>query len=273
MAVSVVSSSEDLLVRGLLRRDIPRRKIGLDEARKQFSYGLRSRIKALVGLWEELRDSNSVEDAPSSIVVGKQSHGGLHNGDQDPVETQLETIQNGCGLRGCQSESKFRIGNEVADLFRPHSDVRPDAVPPPTYEDSLQDLPPDYTSTDALATSYFLTHEIEKSNYYVLDQKLHFWVPETHEKVDLTEIEGIRSYANKKAKKAAKAAQQAKWADSDNEENGNAEGGDGEGGGDGGDGGDGGAGAGGDGGDPPGGGDGGDDDDWWNTGMFELKLP
>jgi len=80
--------------------------------------------------------------------------------------------------------------------------------------------------------------------------------------IDWSQIEGVRSHANKKAKQAAKKAQQDKWADSDNEDkqSGGADGGDG---GDNG-GGDGGSGAGGDAPDGNGGGD--DADDWGGWG-------
>jgi hypothetical protein len=132
-------------------------------------------------------------------------------------------------------------------------------VSPPTYEESIQDLPPDYTETGAIATACIWKDAKNLSNG---DQKFHPDVKDIPGEFDASQIDGVRSCANKKAKKAAKAAQQAKWADSDNEEN-QDEGGDGQ---DGGGDGNGGSGAGGDGGDPPGGGGNGDDDEWWNTG-------
>lgn len=149
------------------------------------------------------------------------------------------------------------------DLFKPcGSVVTPHTVPPPTYEESIADLPPDYTDTAAAATAC-LKSDVKESLDFGGDRNLHPESKELPNDLDVSEIDGIRSYANKKTKKAAKATQQAKWADSDNEEN-KDEGADGADGGSGG--GDGGSGAGGDGGDPAGGGGNGDDDEWWNEG-------
>lgn len=127
-------------------------------------------------------------------------------------------------------------------------------APPPAYEESLRDIPPDYTSTDELARSNasYLSHD-HKCDHSLRSR------PATNavdDKIDLTQPHNIRQHVNKKAKQAQKKAQQAKWADSDDEakkdEPAEEEKGAG---------GNGGAGAGGSG-DPPGGGD----DDWWNDG-------
>lgn len=228
MAVSVASYSADLHVHDWPKRGTPQRKIGLDNGELQ--RGLRSRIRALVGHWEELRESK----------VSRSPYSGS-------LPSWREALN----------------AKDVArrELFKPCGTVRPAHVPPPTYEESIQDLPPDYSETGAIATAC-----VWKDARDVLlgngDQKFHPDVKDMPGDFDVSQIDGIRSCANKKAKKAAKAAQQAKWADSDNEEN-KDEGGDGQ---DGDGGGDGGSGAGGDGGDPPGGGDNGDDDEWWNTG-------
>ena len=228
MAVSVVSYSEDLHVLGWPKRDTRPRRIGLDNAELQ--RGLRTRIKALVGYWEELRECN----------VSRRPYSGR-------LPSWKEALNAKDVTRG--------------DLFKPCGTARPATVPPPTYEESLADSPPDYTETAATA-AVCTRSDVKDSADFNGDQKLHPDSSSLPSYFDASEIDGIRSYANKKAKKAAKVAQQAKWADSDNEEN-NGEGADGGDGGSGG--GDGGSGAGGDGGDPPGGGDGGDDD-WWNTG-------
>ena len=238
MAVSVASFNADLPVHGSRRQGIPPRKTGSDDGRLQ--HGLRSRILALVGFWEELKDCNTPRRRPNGI----------------------RSIPNWSDV--CNAHD----GN-LRDLRKPYGAGQCVAVPPPTYEESLQDLPPDYTTSEALATVHCAQNVKDSVNGYLVDQKFHPCVEDSHNIVDLSQIEGIRSYAGKKAKQAAKKAQQAKWADSDNEENpdGGADGGDG---GDNNGGGDG-FGAGGDGGDPPGGGDGGDDDDWWNTGASKKK--
>ena len=238
MAVSVAYYSGDLLVRDSRRQGIPVLKTGTDDRR--YRHGLRSRIKALVGFWEELKDYSAPRGRVSCSKVVWDARSGA-----------------------------------TRDLFQPYGSVNTDAVPPPTYDESVQDSPPDYTATDALATVQIdrdLT-VIGKGNVFYNEKPKACQVdlPELDAKVDLSEIEGIRSHPNKKAKKAAKEAQISKWADSDNEEK-NEGGADGGAGGDDNGGGDGDAGAGGDGGDAPGGGgDGGGDDDWWNTGGSKKK--
>ena len=226
MAVSVASYSVDLPVRGWPRRGIRQRKTGLDNAELQRE--LRSRIKALVGNWVEFRDCNI------------------------PRRPYAEKLS-------IWTEALSAKDVTRRELFRPCGTVKPAVVPPPTYEESLQDLPPDYTDTGAVATVCF-TNDAKDSVIRDGDQQFHPDVKDVPGDYDFSELDGIRSYAGKKAKKAAKAVQQAKWMDSDGEEN-KGEGGEGQDGNGGGDG-DGGSGAGGDGGDPPGGGD----DDWWNAG-------
>jgi len=131
------------------------------------------------------------------------------------------------------------------ELWKPRSGVQREPVhPPPSYQDSISDVPPDYTLTDALAAVC--------TNVAQFGPSMPGNGPET---LDVSSMEGIRMYAKKKAK----AAKQAAWAEDDGEkkdEGAAGDGGDGAAAG----GGDGGAGAGGDGGDPPGGGDGGGDD-------------
>lgn len=135
-------------------------------------------------------------------------------------------------------------------------------VAPPSYEESLSDLPPDYTTTDHLATrGTLLSHDTPQPIFTCAKSG------RADVKIDWTGTDNVRQHVSKKkAKQAAKQAQQAKWAESDEEGNkdGTADGGDGNG--------DDGAGAGGAGGgsDPPGGGDK-DDDDWWNEGKKDKK--
>lgn len=227
MAVSTASYSVDLPVRDWPRRGIRQRKTGLDNA--EIQGGLRSRIKALVGYWEELRDCK----IPHHPYAGK-------------LPSWTEALS-----------AKDVTRREI---FKPCGTVGLANMPLPTYEESLQDMPPDYTDTEGLAIVCVL-NDAKDSVISNGDRKFHPDVKDVPGDYDFSELDGIRSYAGKKAKKAAKVAQQAKWQDSDNEEN-KDEGGEGQDGSGGGDG-DGGSGAGGDGGgDPPGGGD----DDWWNAG-------
>lgn len=222
MATAVAISNEDHLVYDWLRQGIQPPKTGLADVRLN---GLNSRIRALASLWERLN--------------GLKSEGCLEQGQSILL------------LSGSKSDVTVR------DLWRPYSTAQQVTVPPPRYEDSLSDAPPDYTLTDALATACVTLHQSVP-------------IPSANgsDKLDLSALEGIRSYANKKAKKAAKQVQTAKWAESGDEGEKKEDGGDGAGGEDGA--GDGGAGAGGDGGDPPDGGDGGgggdDNGDEWGFG-------
>ncbi|KAI7399266.1 hypothetical protein KC336_g15109 [Hortaea werneckii] len=169
-----------------------------------------------------------------------------------------------------KSEDVFRLPAEAVEpreLWR--AQIRPLQQPaqqsPPPYEDSLSDLPPDYSPTDTFAIAYYDPGSLKP-----------LLPPSGSKKLDLDTIDGIRSYANKKKKKAAQAA---KW--NDDEEEKKEEGADGAGGGEGGDNGcgEGGAEGAGDGagGDPPGGdggGGGGDEnpeDDWFSGGGKKNK--
>lgn len=176
------------------------------------------------------------------------------------------------------SWTAFAAASLQCDLQQTFDVPTLDLLPPPSYEDSLLDLPPDYTGTDGHATAQVtpetkpdlldstMTSPQRRSSsdpgYFRVDVK-----------IDLTEPQGIRSHANKKAKKAAKATQNAKWADDDDgekKEEADA-GGDGGAGGGGDDAG--GAGGGDGGGDPPGGGDGGggDEEDIWGAAGGKKK--
>lgn len=141
-----------------------------------------------------------------------------------------------------------------------------DLLPPPSYEESIADLPPDYTGTGALAVVHqsLVDVKLEAGPH---GSKSRDSQRRSDDKVDFTQPRGIRFHANKKAKKAAKAAQNAKWADDDGEKKEEAPPPD-EGAGGGGDAGDAGGAGDGAGGDPPGGGDGGggeDPDDIWGA--------
>ena len=166
-----------------------------------------------------------------------------------------------------KSQDAFRVpaqAVEPRELWK--AQIRPLQQPgqqsPPPYEDSLSDLPPDYSPTDTSAVAYCDAGSLKPL------------LPcSGSEKLDLDSIDGIRSYANKKKKKAAQAA---KW--NDDEEEKKEEGADGAGGGEGGDngGGEGGGEGAGDGagGDPPGGDGGGDEnpeDDWFSGGGKKNK--
>ena len=152
-------------------------------------------------------------------------------------------------------------------------DARPlDIFPPPTYEESLADLPPDYSATDdgavvqtLLGSKLDLLPSARRSRKQPSGHGL-FDV-----KIDWSEIEGVRMHAKKKKKAATNWESDNEEEKKKKEEEANAGGGDGgAGGGD-----DAGGGTGGDGGggDPPGGGDdGGDDgDDWGAAGGGKKK--
>lgn len=134
----------------------------------------------------------------------------------------------------------------------------------PDYDQVSADLPPDYTSTDQLSTrAQFLQHsQVTKQDTRIecSPPALSPW--RSHNHIDWSQVDNIRSHVSKKAKKASQAAQQAKWADSGDEDDGAKKDGAEENGsnnaGAGGDGGDAGAGA--------GAGDD-DDDDEWATGL------
>lgn len=228
MAAIVASYTGDRLVTRSPELNPWPRKTGSDEGRR-----LQTRIELLAGLWKIYKSDKSriCED-------GRIGCAGTVSGiaDMEGVKYQNHAIQ-------------------TLDLFSP-----------PSYEECLTDVPPDYTATDALAIVQGL-----------VDVKLDLGIPEiglrqsqrrSDVKIDLTEPQGIRFHAKKKAKAAAKAAQKNKW-DDEEEKKEEAPADDGAGGGDAG-GGDGGgdAGGGGDGGgDPPGDdGNGGDDpDDIWGA--------
>lgn len=237
MAVSVAVPNEDLLARSLRKVDTERQRSGT-----LGDFCMKSRLKTFGAWWEHLRNAEG----------DHRSHATKRH-----ARTALTANKQSTATR---------------ELFRPYCTALPFAVPPPTYEESIQDLPPDYTDTDGQAIVQLCLITVEAKE----DDSIHaqgHWNEgkpcsqpsrsgKSASEIDWSQIEGVRSHANKKAKQAAKKAQQDKWADSDNEDkqSGGADGGDG---GDNG-GGDGGSGAGGDAPDGSGGGD--DADDWGGWG-------
>lgn len=147
-------------------------------------------------------------------------------------------------------------------------------APPPSYDEAVNDLPPDYSVAPALAKAKISLHDSAPSKSA---PKVHQDQPNSLEKsspdvlIDFESTSGIRQHAGKKKKNAAKkAAAQDKSANDDDgekkgtEEGQNGDGGAGDGGADGGNGGGDGAG--------DGGGDGGGDDwDDWPTGGNKKK--
>ncbi|KAM0723199.1 hypothetical protein Q7P37_001399 [Cladosporium fusiforme] len=217
MAAIVASYTGDRLVTPLVCLNTPQQRPASVE-----STWLRMEIEALAGLWSRLHhasSSNRAIRARRDINACARKFHGI----KETQHSQSQTYT-------CQTL---------------------DLLPPPSYEESIADLPPDYTGTCALAVVQGLVD-------VKLDAGLEHGKPRdsqrrSDDKVDLTQPLGIRYHAKKKAKKAANTAQKDKWAD-DEEKKEETPPDDGAGGGDGG--GDGGAGGDGARGDPPG--DGGD---------------
>lgn len=169
--------------------------------------------------------------------------------------------------------------NTLRSVQRPR---QPCAEPPPyhqyllpAYEEAVDDLPPDYTATDALAQAQaflplYLALEPQWKSAHSATPKRGLQNRDTI-LIDWTGNENFRKHVSKKQKKAQQRAQQAKWADSDNEGEGAKDGG--EGGGDDADNNshDGSGGAGGGDGDGNGGGGGDDEGDWDDGGGKKKK--
>lgn len=231
MAATVASYTGDRLVTRSPESYPQQRRTGSDEGK-----GLRARIASLAGLWKIYYTSSEKS-------------------------------------RTCSKYDRIGYTATVSDIkdmecvtYHSHALHTLDLFSPPSYDESLSDVPPDYTATDALAVVQGL-----------VDVKLELGLPEaglrqsqrrTDIKVDLTEPKGIRYHAKKKKGAAAK---KNAWADEEEKKEeppaeegagGDAGGGDGAGDAGGGD-----AGGGDGGGDPPGGdGGGGDDpDDIWGA--------
>ncbi|KAL9065991.1 MAG: hypothetical protein Q9157_007288, partial [Trypethelium eluteriae] len=159
-----------------------------------------------------------------------------------------------------------RLKSDIAPLS---TSISLYADPPPSYDDSIADTPPDYTTTANLASKqldytnlppppYTRPCTRAKSTSPICD-------PFAKIAIDFSATHNARQHVSKKQKQAQKKAQIDKWADGDEGEAGKDNGdqdGEGGGGGDGGAGAGGGAGGGGDG----GGGDGGGDDGWDDVG-------
>ncbi|KAJ9668531.1 hypothetical protein H2201_001172 [Coniosporium apollinis] len=149
-----------------------------------------------------------------------------------------------------------------------------DGAAPPDYDYTVLDSPPDYTTTDTLATVQFPYFEVSPPLYHHLypfarEPEIGFGDSPISPKVDFSNTDNLRERAKKKA--AAKKADA--WKDEEKKEDNagkqNAGGGDGDNGGD--TGGAGGGNSGGDGGDGGGGGGGDDGDDWGFGGSKKKK--
>jgi hypothetical protein len=234
MAASVASYTGDRLVTRSPETYTWPRKTGSDEGK-----WLRSRIESLAGLWHDYKNDKS--------RTWKRGRVG-----STATVSDIKDVE-------CVKYQSHAI--YVLDLF-----------PPPSYEESLADVPPDYTATDALAVVQGLVDV--KLDLGLPEAGLHHSQRRSDVKVDLTEPQGIRYHAKKKAKAAAKTAQSNKWGDEEEKkeeppaDDGAGAGGDAGGGDGGGD-----AGGGDGGGDPPGGDGGGDDpeDIWGAAGGSKKK--
>lgn len=227
MAAIVASYTGDLLATPSVGSNIQRQRPAPVE-----STWLRTEIEALCELWGSFHHGNSRKTRSYRSVHG-------------PAMRNF-------GIKDVQCSQSQTYTSQTLDL-----------LPPPSYEESIADLPPDYTGTGALAVvRTFVDVKLDVGTDH---GKSHDSQRRSDDKVDFTQPQGVRSHANKKAKKAAKAAQKDKWADDDGEKKEETPPDDGAGGG-----GDAGGDAGGDGagGDPPGdGGDGNgeDPDDIWGA--------
>lgn len=174
----------------------------------------------------------------------------------DPLDNVLEKRDD---LEKSHAQHVLTITQALVERLPTYTAALAYPTNPPTYEDTLNDLPPDYTLTEAFARCTQFQDDLPPAYSVVIctDSKQ----PLSYERsrkteVDLTGLYNIRAHGGKKAKQAAKAANKAKWADSGDEGEGSKEGGEQ------GEGGDGGSAGGGAGGGDDGGGGG--DDDFWN---------
>jgi len=103
----------------------------------------------------------------------------------------------------------------------------------PSYEETLNDQPPDYTNTSDPASVRLelpITKDLKTQSFLQFPS---FEIPssyhsESSTSIDFSTLDHIRSHAGKKAKQAEKKAAQAKWADSGDEGGGSKGGEDGE---------------------------------------------
>ena len=185
----------------------------------------------------------------------------------DLLDTTQEAPADHCWKRNERHNDYLFIGALLEQLSTLEPPPPYDAHPP-GYEDTLNDSPPDYTSTNVLVNNqYSQWSRIYDQTYPTYsDQKTKAARSSPDQpKIDLSSTHNIRSHANKKSKAAAKAANKAKWADSGDEGEGGSKDGGGDGSNGGGDGGSAGGGAGGD------DGDGGGDDFWGDVGKKGKK--
>jgi hypothetical protein len=247
MAIAVALYNEDLRACESLKRVRQPPITPLDEQ----NY-LRSRINTLVSFWESLTGLGG--DVASNHNVSITTHTG--------------------------SKAIGEQQSEPRDLFRPDRGTTAlDVAPPPSYEESAQDAPPDYTATDAVAVVQDVCC-LHISALHGREQRKREPTSQTQSpfdvKVDFSASENVRMRAKKKKAPAAKPAA-AKWFEDDEEKKEETPADDG--GGDKGGAGDSGSGAGGSGGGDDGaggGGGGGDDnnneDDAWATAATGKKA-
>ena len=165
-----------------------------------------------------------------------------------------------------QPSEASRYISEILSSGGPESTCLSHTEPPPSYYESIADLPPSYDLGEDLISTQLASKRLKLPPAYDYTPQSIILPPEpmTAPDVDFGDTSNFRQAAGKKAKKAARQASQAKWADGD--DGGSKDGGDGEENGEGGGGGsNGGGGGAGD------GGWGGDDWDAWDTGKKNKK--
>lgn len=138
-------------------------------------------------------------------LAGLWTH--FHHGNSKEIKSQRDVHNRARRFHGIKDERFLQRQTYTSRTL--------DLLPPPSYDESVADLPPDYTGTGALAVAQSLV-DVKLGpgleNAQSRDSKRR-----SDDKVDLTQPQGVRYHANKKAKKAQKAAQKDKWADDDGE--------------------------------------------------------
>ncbi|TKA65351.1 hypothetical protein B0A49_08104, partial [Cryomyces minteri] len=228
MAASVTSRCADPLASGYWRPGVLRSEIGLGEV---LELDFRDALEVTCREWEATFKYRREEKKLSS------------KDDHTTSALPLPPIV------------RLRLNGE---LSAPHQS------PPPPYEDSVFDAPPDYTDTESLVTARLgFDPECPPPPYRTSRQptepRLLLRDPTPKSAIDFSATDHFRTHGKKKAKAAAKKAQSDKWGDDDDEEKPPGE--DGEHNGDSGGGGD----------DNGGGAGGGDDGDDWNDGGKKKK--
>jgi chemotaxis protein histidine kinase CheA len=184
MAIAVASYNEDLRACESLKRVHQQQVTPLDDQSV-----LRWRVDSLVRFWE--RRTASIAGAADNHNVSLKTYPGYK-----PVV-------------------------EPRELFRPGRGTKTlDVTPPPSYEESAQDAPPDYTRTDAIAIAQDVCndqistlHGRERRSQAGSDSLVKY---PCDVKVDFSASENVRMHAKKKKGPAAKPSA-AKWYESDDE--------------------------------------------------------